>query len=543
MFVSGAQRVGESESLLCMQVGISSVLFWMDLESEISVLESVENNGRVDNVSAVGNLGDLDEAKVQNNGYCVEENSGPGGSPSETKGKKSEILGSVSLPPSVIDRDVSPSSTMTKKGGGLKKWRRIKREPNKVGDSSVQTGSLTINEVLNLGGNSGKRVQFDPERKQRSDGSVSSTNAILRSSDDFALLDDSGLQMRPSFSAWTDLGNREDQRSKSSTTESSPRVRGEAPTVVGFLHDKRRIPSLSVKDLTHSVRRGMQGKGKIDTGKKSKGGKVKIEKENSHSSTESDSRSYNFVFMHGMPYTRNGIRTEKSIDYNEESGDEDQGIEHRLSNGLHNDFHKNGEGGYKDALTEDVGADSSWETKDDRSQNNGSSMNMDPLAESIFGLQSVGEMLEKEVLKLREIGKDLTITDLVQDLSFIEPVNIDVETEIEDLFKRKIEAEVECLAISRTVQKLRDAVDHVTILEEQKTLPSDTVKKDVVLEKEAKRLETFCEDTASADDMLKLQTRVGKYMSCFSVQLVLLVVVLVIFIFQESPKYNGVVPT
>ncbi|XP_073308462.1 WPP domain-interacting protein 1-like [Primulina huaijiensis] len=523
-----------------MQVGISSVLFWMDLESEISVLESVENNEWVDNVFAVGNLGNLDEAEVQNNGSCVEENSGPGGSLSETKGKESEILGSVSLPTSVIDHDVSPSSTMTKKGSGLKKWRRIKREPNKVGDSSVQTGSLTIVEVLNLGGNSGKRVQFDPERKQRSDGSVSSTNAMLRSSDDFALLDDSGLEMRPSFSAGTDLGNREDQRSKSSTKESSPRIRGEASAV---LHDKSRIPSLSVKDLTHSVWRGMQGKGKIDTGKSSKGGKVKIEKENSHSSTESDSRSYNFVFMHGMPYTRNGIRTEKSFDYNEESGDEDQGIEHQLSNGLHNDFHKNGEGGYKDALTEDVGADSSWEAKDDRSQNNGSSMHMDPLAESIFGLQSIMEMLEKEVLKLSEIGKDLTITDLVQDLSFIESVNIDVETEIEDLFKRKIEAEVECLAMSRTVQKLRDAVDQVTILEEQRTLPSDTVKKDAVLEKEAKRLETFCEDTASADEMLKLQTRVGKYMSCFSVQLVLLVVISVIFIFQESPKYTGLVPT
>ncbi|XP_073026534.1 WPP domain-interacting protein 2-like [Primulina eburnea] len=493
----------------------------MDFESEI--LESVENNEEgVVNVSAVEKIGNLDEAKVQNNGSYVEENSGPVESPSETKGKKSEILGSVSLPPSVIDHDVSPSSTMTKKGSGLKKWRRIRREPNKVGDISVQTGSMTMNEMSNLGRNSIKRVQVHPDRKERSEGSVSSANARLRSLDDFALLDDSGLELQPSFAAGTDLGNREDQKSKSPTTESITRVRG--------------IRNLSGKDLTHSVRRGMQGKGKIDTGKRSKGENIKIEKENSHSSTESDSRSYKFVFKHGMPYARNIIRTEKLIDYNEESGDEGQGIEHQLSNGLQDDFHKNGEGGYKDTSTEDVGADSSWEAKDERSPNNGSSADMDPLVESIFAIQSVREMLEKEVLKLSEIGKDLTIADL-------EAVNRDVETEIEDLFKRKIEADVEHLAISRTVLKLRDGVDQFNILEERRTLPSDMVKKDSMLEKEAKRLETFCDDTASADETLKLQTRVCKYTSCFFIQLVLLVVILVVFTFQESPKYTGVVPT
>ncbi|KZV56324.1 WPP domain-interacting protein 1-like [Dorcoceras hygrometricum] len=510
----------------------------MDLE----VLESVESNEGVDHVSAVENLGNLDEAKVQNNGSCVEENSGHDGSLSETKVKKNEILGSVSSPPSVINRDVSPSSTLTKKGSGLKKWRRIKREPHKVGDSNVQTGNMTMDEMLNLDGNSSKRVLVPPERKQRSEGSVSSTNAILRNLDDFALLDDSGLEMLPSFAAGTDLGNSEDQKSKSSTTESIPRVRSEASAVVGFLQDKRRIRTLSGKDLTLSGRRGMQGKGKIDTGKKSKGEKVRIEKENSHSSTESDSRSYHFVFTRGMPYTRNGILIEKSTDNNEESGDEGQGIEHQLSNGLQVDFHKNGEGGYKDVSTEDVDAESSWEAKDERSQNNGSSADMDPLAESISALQSVVEMLEKEVLKLTEIGNDLTTTDLVQDVPFIEADNIDVETDIEDLFMQKIEVGVECLAISRTVQEWRDAIE-VNIVEERRTLSSDTVKKDAVLEKQAKRLETYCEDTASAGETPKLQTRVCTYASCFFVQFILLVVISVIIKFQESPKYMGVVPT
>ncbi|KAH0633399.1 hypothetical protein KY284_036185 [Solanum tuberosum] len=48
------------------------------------------------------------------------------------------------------------------------------------------------------------------------------------------------------------------------------------------------------------------------------------------------------------------------------------------------------------------------------------------------------------------------------------------ESEFEGLFRQKIEAEVQYLALSKTTQNLRSAtVDQLTLLEEQKTLASE----------------------------------------------------------------------
>ncbi|XP_075494722.1 WPP domain-interacting protein 1-like isoform X2 [Primulina tabacum] len=231
--------------------------------------------------------------------------------------------------------------------------------------------------------------------------------------------------------------------------------------------------------------------------------------------------------------------------------------------------------------------DSSWEIKGGN-QNNGSSTDLDPLSESIFNLASVEEALKIEVLRFREIRQDVLVNNPVLDLpaeftnddqnpqetstepsqsgdsvhrfSFapqsevLETENRDVETEIEDLFMQKIKAEVEYLAISRAVQNLRVAIgDQITILEEQKTLASkqtqilnklgDTEKKAMMLNKETEKLEKFCEDIASADETLKLQNRVCKYITCFFMQLVSLALVLGIFMFQLSPKYVDNIPT
>lgn len=136
----------------------------------------------------------------------------------------------------------------------------------------------------------------------------------------------------------------------------------------------------------------------------------------------------------------------------------------------------------------------------------------------------------------------------------VETANEGVIAELEDLFKQKVEAEVEYLAISRTVQKLRvAAVDHITVLEEQKTLASEQTQilgklgeaqnKAALLKKEADKLENFCEDIANADEILKLEKRVGKYRSCFLMQLILLVVILAILASRFSPSHVEFVPT
>ncbi|KAI3456737.1 hypothetical protein Pfo_013400 [Paulownia fortunei] len=559
----------------------------MDLESVRSVLESVEDNEEITNDSVSEKLGNISESKVQNNGSCVVENNDNNELFPKVKQKGAEVLGYVNSPPVDLKPDVSPSPTMTRKGNGLRKWRRIRRDANMGGDSSIDTGKMVIPELLNSGVNSSKRMQY-AGRKQKSEGSVSSTDAVVRSLDGFALLDGSGLGFGPPFAAGTDSENSEDQSSKSSTAASAPKIKHEIPVIVGFSRDKSRIRSLSGKNLTHSVQRGQQGKGRIETTKKARGERVKIEKENSHSSLESDSRSSNFVFMQGTYSTNNGIRSEMPKDYDGENGDEVQGGEQEVTDGHRGGYGRGGEGKYEHLSPEDVVADSSWEVKEERSENHGSLRDQDPLVESIFALQSAQEVLEKEVLKFKEISRDISVDDSVSDLctefidveqklqntsserlpygdgvqtfsravqsEVVETENRDVETELEDLFKQKIEAEVEYMAISRTVQKLRvAAVDQITVLEEQKALASeqtqildklgDAENKAAMLKKEAEKLENFCEDIASADETLKLQMRVCKYSSCFFVQLVLLVVILGFFIFQLSPNYAEVVPT
>ncbi|GFS31688.1 hypothetical protein Acr_00g0018600 [Actinidia rufa] len=98
----------------------------------------------------------------------------------------------------------------------------------------------------------------------------------------------------------------------------------------------------------------------------------------------------------------------------------------------------------------------------------------------------------------------------------------EMEAELEGLFKQKIEAEVEYLAISRTIQKLRVAAgNQVAIFEEQKALALQRPQIFNGLgdsESKAEKLETYSEDIVRTNQVLKLQKRL-------------------------SPHYVGVVPT
>ncbi|XP_073154421.1 WPP domain-interacting protein 2-like [Henckelia pumila] len=543
----------------------------MDSVNECCVVECVEDNAGIMNFSAAENMEVTSPSDIRNNGSCVVESNDF--ETSEVVGKKTGGSGTLNLIPVEILPSLSPSSSMTKKGKGLRKWRRIKRDSNKVGDDSVHINNVVARDMSDSGPNPSKRMQPFSERKLKSQDSVSSMNATERSLDGFDLLGHSG----------TNVENGEIWSGKSLSTESSsPKIRSETSAVVEFPPHKIIERSFSGKNFTESTPQAQQGKSRIVGWKKSGGMKVNIEKENSHSSVESDVRSSNFVFMQGTYSASNGIQSESSIDYDGDNGNEARDSQQKVNNRL-----EVGEAGYKDYSPEQVNDDSSWEIKEGN-QNNGSSTDPDPLEEPIFNLESVKEALRKELLKFREISQDVLVNDPALDLAtdfanddqnpretspepsqsvegvhrfffasqseVLETENGDVETEIEDLFVQKIKAEVEYLAISTAVQNLRlTLVDQITILEEQKTLASkqgqilnklgDTEKKAIMLNKEAEKLEKFCEDIASADEALKLQNRVCKYTACFLMQLVLLAVVLGIVMFQLSPKYVDNIPT
>ncbi|KAL3614853.1 hypothetical protein CASFOL_040514 [Castilleja foliolosa] len=393
------------------------------------------------------------------------------------------------------EASISPA---TRKGYGLKKWRRIKRDATRSGgDSSDDTGHIAMQDLSNSVRKPSKRFQVLPEK---SEGSVSSPNPIAGNSVD---------------AGRTESENSEDQSSKSSTAVSAPKMRYEFSN-----NDKNGMSSLSGSNSTQHLQQ--QGKGRVEPSKKARG--VKIEKENSRSSVESDLRSSNFVFAQGAYVTSNG----------------------KGSEGLEN--------GHEDNL--------SWDGKKEKGGNCGSSSDRDALVESILVLQKAQEALEEEVLKFKEIGKDASKDGSVSDdenvSSFsrilqsevLETAKREAEAELEDLFKQRIETEIEYLTISRAIQKLSIAdVNLSTISEEQNStaskLPENKTgdKATAMLGKDADKFQKLCEDIASGNETMKLQKGVCKYTSYFLVQLLSLFVIFGIFIFGLSADYVELVPT
>ncbi|XP_051128590.1 uncharacterized protein LOC127249702 [Andrographis paniculata] len=205
----------------------------------------------------------------------------------------------------------------------------------------------------------------------------------------------------------------------------------------------------------------------------------------------------------------------------------------------------NGEGDYKCLSLEDFVASSSSQVKDERDR--------DVLAESIFELHSAQEELENELLKFKDISKDTYVNTEFVDA--IEERNINVETELEGHYKQKIEAEVENMVITRTIQQLRMAtVKGITVLKEHKAFASeqmqmvdtlkDAEKSAAVLENVAKKLESACQDIAFADETMELRASVCKYGFWFVVQVVsLAVVVVAVFVAGSSGNRMEPAPT
>lgn len=65
-------------------------------------------------------------------------------------------------------------------------------------------------DFLSPDANTSEQLQVCVGEKQESEDSVSSTDAVVRSLDGFALLGDSGLVIEPSFASETDSENSED---------------------------------------------------------------------------------------------------------------------------------------------------------------------------------------------------------------------------------------------------------------------------------------------------------------------------------------------
>lgn len=520
------------------------------MSSEIGspLLVSVDDDcGEIRKAFVLGGLGNCGEFKLHISRSCVVRENDD----NELLSDVEEKSPSVEMMKPVIKSEVSPSPTRTRKGYGLKTWRRIKRDVSKVGESSVDSGKMVMQELSSSIMHPNKRSQVYAGRHQKIEDSVSSTNHVDGRLDVFNLLGDRGRVMGPSVDAGKDLENIEDSSIKSLTAASFSGINYEMPNVVGTPAEKTRMKSLSGKNLTYSVKRG-QGKGE----------QARIEKEDSLSSIESDSRSSNFVFVQGSYATSNGIQSDRPVHCDGENEDELQGSEQKVMNGLPGGYGREKEGAHEDILPKH----SSVEIQNEKREKLVSSSDQDPLVESTFVLKNAQESLEKELLKFKDISEPTSIKYSVLDtqpevadirakfqetrqlpssegVQYFPPtvqsemVDRDVQSELEHLFMQRIEAEVEYVVISRMVQNLR-----VGAVLEQTQILLKCGDKAVMLKKESRKREN-CEDIASADETLKQQKRVCMNTSYSFILLLLLLLILGVFIFQFSPDYVEVVPT
>ncbi|XP_047334358.1 WPP domain-interacting protein 2 [Impatiens glandulifera] len=528
----------------------------MDLQSESSVLESVEANGALDSDKLV----QVNEHQTENNGTLV-----------------------VNVPAASF---TPPAKA---KGFGLKKWRRIKREVNKDGcyssdaGKTLRRGSVTVAD---------KPTGLSAEISIKSDGSLSSsTNAEMRNVGfNAGIAFDSGSAIGHSFDAETDSDNSEDHSSKSSTAASIPKLSRKTASWMGYQPDSNRVKNQS--DITIVADPFQRGKSQKETSKKARGERIKIEKEeNSRSSMESDSRSTNVLFIDGKFSMNNGRRFNgKSTNCDEDNLDEILDGEPKI-NCEHQDDYDKENGNSEDTLQDDF----AWTAKG-KSDNCISSTAHDPLVESILALQFAQEMLEKEVVGLKEVEISLlkeptqnsclhselmgeksfdlldskvislkyelsklkdkleesaaflkqkedkvfeleealnlnssTIDDMQDILKGHQKKETDMEAEIECLFNQKIETEIQFIVVSRSIHKFDDelAFDEEELMHEGKF----------------EEVETHSTKLVESDEVLKLENKAYQVGLYSLVQLILFFVVFVLFFGQLSNYYSGIVPT
>ncbi|AED96735.1 WPP domain-interacting protein 2 [Arabidopsis thaliana] len=509
----------------------------MDLESESSVLESVEDNN--------GLIGDLDKEL---------------NSPVET-------------------------SPLISKGFGLRKWkRRLRRDLVKDDTSVSMENSKALKRVLSgLVDPNAKQMHLPgPEVRQDSVGSVGSVNSVVG----FVMGGESygnGL----AFAAGVDSDNSED---RSSTMSHS--------------WDKHRGKVSGGKSVISSGDSSQQRKSSVEKSNKLRGERIKIEKENSHSSMESaDSRSSNFVFMQGASYSLSSREQggRRMMDYDDENSDHDAHTSKRKDNVEE-----------EEEETEDYSQGDCVEESQIKS--NGSSDNLDPLIVAVNSFQTLQEALQKELQKFQELGKEEPITslhdggessscihaghegaseasssyrfgsekmgemeltsldseilnlvnnvehleikleeakrilevketqirELESTINVSETCNGGTEIGIEDIFQQKVEAEIEYIIFSRSVGNLKR---RIKLIEEEKTLGLSKLDKAETkaenLKNQAQDLQNHCVEITEIQEVECLKKRAFKTTRCLLLQLGLLF----ILYYSLLPEPEIAVPT
>ncbi|GLT26441.1 hypothetical protein SLA2020_015050 [Shorea laevis] len=347
----------------------------------------------------------------------------------------------------IVPKSPDGQSPPTTKGYGLKKWRRIKRpSPQKDEPAAVATAAEDSGKVLKRGLSGSttptKPVRFSSAEIKQNAEDFGGPLSVLKNLPSVSAVEcgsslDSRFAVGATSVAGSDSDNSEDHSSKSSTAASVPKVWQAAPSVLWYAQENSQMKNLVAKIVGNSHQRFQAGKSIAESTKKHRGERIKIDKENSHSSIESDSRSSNFVFTHGVfsATTSNEKQGRTSVNYNWGNNNEAYSREQEFSEEAA--YRKEYVGEIEELSRDDLTADSSGKARKGKSENHQGSPLYDPLVGSILALHSVQEALEKEVHKLVEIGRE----PVSLHANSVNTINVPVDstfTEIHELASEKI---------------------------------------------------------------------------------------------------------
>ncbi|GJN15844.1 hypothetical protein PR202_gb02787 [Eleusine coracana subsp. coracana] len=473
----------------------------------------------------------------------------------------------------------SPAAAAPTKGRGLRRWRRIRRELHREGDTD-RGGGRGDEDSAKL---HKRRIPFPagaPKAKHESAPAVedeSSSTASVESR--FIPQAPAKLGFRVAFAGFTigaDSDHSDDRSSRSST-----------------LHG-RHPPSRDDRLRVHAAA-------------------GPAEPENSRSIAESDPRC-SVAWHVGAGITGNGVHkvSSASLDHI----DEEQQSEDVRSTAAGGYCEENGSSVLgrlaRRSADSDDGVDDTSE--DDGSVRNGKnggfrSGDDDPYAESVLLLQRTQEALENEIEKLVAVGKvpndefgidddersgsvhlkqpieevsekinhlesrleetsaqikekDSRILEL-EDLSQMQPRKTAMEStnlllspsELDGLYQEKIEVEIQGIILTRAYQTVATlAGDQMALYEAQKSLSEDykqlglklrhAENRALMLEEKADKLEVQCQELIRSSEVLQLQSKASR-VSLFSfIQFILLCIAIATYLMRLVPASStDAVPT
>ncbi|KAK9691538.1 hypothetical protein RND81_09G202800 [Saponaria officinalis] len=481
----------------------------------------------------------------------------------------------------------NPLQAPATKGRGLKKWRRLRREVSK--DPSA---NLDCTKVLKRGSANILDVKRPNDGSVSSTNAfvTSPRHADLFSNP--AQSSDYKLALGTTFSAGAD--DSEDRSSKSSTGASVPKYRHDVAKPAAYhQREKHRVKNVS-RHSNNSGQRVQLGKGhgQTDASKKPRGESVNEDKENSLSSMESDSRSYSTMFLRGSSSVNSDrIQSGRSANYDEEDADDQQTSEVQSSKELQDGHSKNGDvspdcsaelsctaniGKSKDhqvsrdcepllnsilmlqsaqeALEREVhmfkeigkGVNSLCDNSGKATSVSSYTMfvGSEDCADRSY-VQTLEMQLDEAQVRLKEKDtKAIELEKTIQTMNTESSPQADekntieiqrnlwkeMETELESVFKLKVETEVQYVAMTGSRKDLGSLVDDQIKLQRDQTL-------------ESSRASIAHTNITEDEELQRMRNQIAKYRSRLIIQSVLLALVVGLFVLRMLPKSVTVVPT